>query len=201
MAKRRAVIRSLADINKYKKYFINWQELEIDSIRTLANIGGKIIKRAYASRSFQNRTKNLKDSYVSAVFNNGVLVKGTVRYVGPPESTLAREFGETASGDAYYESGREAADRFLAKWGFSAGRPGGIVLVVAAAMFYSGILESIKGGGYRVISHIRGDLEEVQRKGFTTMKYTAHISPSDLEGFEPFILKELGSRGTSIVNM
>ena len=51
-------------------------------ISQLANDGEKSIREAYEGREFTNRTYNLHDSYGSAVYYNGTLVKSSIRYVG-----------------------------------------------------------------------------------------------------------------------
>ena len=51
-------------------------------ISQLADDGEKAIREAYEGREFTNRTYNLHDSYGSAVYYNGTLVKGSIRYVG-----------------------------------------------------------------------------------------------------------------------
>lgn len=207
MALPKLKIKSLAQIKSLRQYktknFIKPEELEKDIIASLTKIGERLIQEAYLSKSYQNRTGNLHDSYVSGVFKNGVLVKGSDRYLsdlvdtnGNVHRTPSVEIGDTMSGDTEYTSGREEAKRFLAKWPFSQGRPSGIVLVIAAAMYYSGILESRE---FRVISHIRGDLEELARHGITTMKYNAHIDESYID--EPSIIREGGSGRMGVINV
>ena len=45
--------------------------------------GEKAIRVAYRRRDFTNRLYNLRDSYGSAVYYNGRLLKHTIRYLGP----------------------------------------------------------------------------------------------------------------------
>ena len=192
-------INSLRSLGAYKKLIPPPDLLEEDMIESLANIGGKIINLAYRSSTFRDRTYNLRDSYVSAVFKNGHFVKGTDRYVtgekiGSP-SNISLEYDYLASGDPEMATGREEAKKFIAKWGFSRGRPGGIVLVVAATMFYSGIVEAHK---YWVISHINDELEALAKNGYTTMKYKAHIDAGWIE--EPSIYREGGTGRMEIIN-
>lgn len=197
MAKRKIHINSLRNLVQYRNMIPDPNLLEQDMIMSLADIGEKIIKMAYVTKTFTDRTFNLRDSYVSAVFNKGRLVEGTKRHVGEPKSETALEYDDLATGDPEMTTGREEADKFIAKWSFSSGRPSGITLVVAAAMFYSGILESDRYK-YLVISHIQDELDALARNGYTTMKYKAHIDSGYIT--EPSIFREGGKGRMEIIN-
>ena len=129
-------------------------------ISQLADDGEKAIREAYGGREFTNRTYNLHDSYGSAVYYNGTLVKSSIRYVG----------AEMAEEDERY--GRNEVNDFFSNY-----RPKnrkGIDLVIVAAMFYADILEEGKGRlkrKYKVIAegedymknlatHFRGTLSK-----------------------------------------
>ena len=129
-------------------------------ISQLADDGEKAIREAYEGREFTNRTYNLHDSYGSAVYYNGALVKSSIRYVG----------AEMAEEDERY--GRNEVNDFFSNY-----RPKnrkGIDLVIVAAMFYADILEEGKGRlkrKYKVIAegedymknlatHFRGTLSK-----------------------------------------
>ena len=129
-------------------------------ISQLADDGEKAIREAYEGREFTNRTYNLHDSYGSAVYYNGALVKSSIRYVG----------AEMAEEDERY--GRNEVNDFFSNY-----RPKnrkGIDLVIVAAMFYANILEEGKGKlkrKYKVIAegedymknlatHFRGTLSK-----------------------------------------
>ena len=129
-------------------------------ISQLANDGEKAIREAYEGREFTNRTYNLHDSYGSAVYYNGTLVKSSIRYVG----------AEMAEEDD--RCGRNEVNDFFSNY-----RPKnrkGIDLVIVAAMFYADILEEGKGRlkrKYKVIAegedymknlatHFRGTLSK-----------------------------------------
>ena len=129
-------------------------------ISQLADDGEKAIREAYEGREFTNRTYNLHDSYGSAVYYNGTLVKSSIRYVG----------AEMAAEDDRY--GRNEVNDFFSNY-----RPKnrkGIDLVIVAAMFYADILEEGKGRlkrKYKVIAegedymknlatHFRGTLSK-----------------------------------------
>lgn len=194
--KRRMHINSLRNLVQYREKFVIRPDIvEQELIESLAREGERIIRLAYASRGFKDRTYNLRDSYVSAVFKNGVWLKSTTRYVGEPKSNIALEYGEMASGDPEMGNGRDEADKFLAKLQFSGGRPSGIALIVGAAMFYSGIVES---RGYSVLANIQTDLETLARKGVQGVKYLAHI---DLDyASPPSIYREDGVGKMEIIN-
>lgn len=122
-----------------KDYFMN------QLIQKLTDDGEKLVRRAYETRTFENRTYNLHDSYGSAVYVDGRLIKSSVRYAGSP----------TAKAGKIYEDelieGRFEIDAFF-DW-FKP-RKKGVDLVVIATMPYADILE--KGAGlrrkYKVIS-------------------------------------------------
>lgn len=117
-------------------------------IDKLTQDGERLVKRAYETRTFQNQTFNLHDSYGSAVYVNGKLIKSSIRYAGAPQAKSGRVWGEELI------EGRFEINAF-----FDWFKPGtkGIDLVVIAAMPYANILE--KGAGlrrkYRVISGAR----------------------------------------------
>ena len=119
-------------------------------ISQLADDGEKAIREAYEGREFTNRTYNLHDSYGSAVYYNGALVKSSIRYVG----------AEMAEEDERY--GRNEVNDFFSNY-----RPKnrkGIDLVIVAAMFYADILEEGKGKlkrKYKVISEGEDYMREV----------------------------------------
>lgn len=191
---RKMHINSLKNLVQYRKA-IRPDLVENDLINALAREGERIINLAYLSRGFKDRSYNLHDSYVSAVFKNGVWLKNTTRYVGEEKAKFAVEYDELASGDPEVGTGREEANRFLAKLQFSSGRPNSIALIIGAAMFYSGIVESL---GYSVLANIETDLEELARKGVKGVKYLAHI---DLDyASPPSIYREGGTGRMEIIN-
>ena len=142
--------------------------------QALAREGERIIQQAYASKDWENRTYNLYNSYVSAVFYNGALIDGrktvggvkftqsTIRFAGPehipddPEATIRQVNG------VVIEKGRDEAINFLKSYQRTHRGQKSLKLVIAAAMFYSGILES---KGYSVLSQVTTELDELFRKG------------------------------------
>lgn len=163
-------------------------------ISQLTEEGAAAIKQAYETRDWRNRTFNLHDSYGSAVYVNGQLLKRTVRYVGEelvkPEKE--RDMGwvwnkgrsmadyrgnRRLPGDAVMMRGREEIMDFFSQY---TPKTKGIELVIAAAMFYANILENgsshIKRK-YHVISHANGIMNELARKynGRTTAVETGRV--------------------------
>ena len=136
-------------------------------ISQLADDGEKAIREAYAGREFTNRTYNLHDSYGSAVYYNGTLVKSSIRYVG----------AEMAEEDERY--GRNEVNDFFANY-----RPKnrkGIDLVIVAAMFYADILEEGKGRlkrKYKVIAEGEDYMKNVATHFRGTL--SKFVKPKDL---------------------
>lgn len=175
MAKK--LIRTLAELKAFANKF-NSVDVEQAVIDQLTNEGQRIIYEAYQTSTFRNRSYNLHDSYVSAVFYKGRLLSNTIRYVGPESSKWKREYSNSMVGGEYEaKSGREEAQKFLQRVQFGK-QPKGLTLIVAAAMFYSSILE---GRGYRVLSHVDYQLSELKRGGLNVQKYRAHIKPEYIE--------------------
>ena len=122
-----------------KDYFMN------QLIQKLTDDGEKLVRRAYETRTFENRTYNLHDSYGSAVYVDGKLIKSSVRYAGSPTAKAGKIYEDELT------EGRFEIDAFF-DW-FKP-RKKGVDLVVIATMPYADILE--KGAGlrrkYKVIS-------------------------------------------------
>ena len=136
-------------------------------IAQLADDGEKAIREAYEGREFTNRTYNLHDSYGSAVYYNGTLVKSSIRYVG----------AEMAEEDERY--GRNEVNDFFSNY-----RPKnrkGIDLVIVAAMFYADILEEGKGRlkrKYKVIAEGEDYMKNVATHFRGTL--SKFVKPKDL---------------------
>jgi hypothetical protein len=148
-------------------------------IDELTNEGYAAILQAYYTREFTNRTFNLHDSYGSAVYYNGKLIKRTIRYVGQEHYTTGKFYGwewtksrsvpnfrgiRFYTGDQVDMTGREEVMDFFSQY---TPPNKGLQLVVVAAMWYGLILE--KGGGnlkrkYRVISGARTIMDELAAK-------------------------------------
>lgn len=176
-------INSLRNLLSYKGMF-NPNTITDKIVNVLANEGYLLIKKAYESRKWENQTFNLHNSYVSAVFVKGKLRPTSVRFLSdephPPKSGTKWLPTDRPYGMIDIENGRKEAENFLASYSREH-KTHGVRLVVAAAMFYSGILEA---KGYRVLSTIQADLENLSRDGlivadskvtFTSQEY---VDPS-----------------------
>lgn len=176
-------IKSLRNLLSYKGMF-NPNTITDKVVEILANEGYLLIKKAYESKKWKNQTFNLHNSYVSAVFVKGKLRPKSVRFLSDepkkPESDTKWLPTDRPYGMIDIENGRKEAENFLASYGRTH-KTHGVRLVVAAAMFYSGILEAKR---YRVLSTIQADLEDLSRDGlivadskvtFTSQEY---VDPS-----------------------
>lgn len=114
---------------------------EQDMVAALTTLGYYAMMNAYGKHSFTHRTRNLHDSYASAVYVNGRLIDSSIRYVG---GVLSRQVDPKTK-----KTGRETVLEYLHSHRFGAAN-NEIVLVVIAAMYYAGILEAgDKGAGSR----------------------------------------------------
>lgn len=152
-------------------------------VKNLTEEGERIIKAAYNRKNWKNRTYNLHDSYGSAVYVNGNLQRGSIRYVGNPKANPDKndkelgdwsgertrtqkgsshaQFGKTGDsryqkGDTILAYGRDEINKFFNN--YKPINKNGIELVVAVVMFYAKILES---GKYQVISSAVTDLSRI----------------------------------------
>lgn len=166
-------------------------------IDQLARDGEQAIHDAYYGRDFNNRTYNLHDSYGSAVYYNGVLVKSSVRYLGGEVAKQGLSQGwvwnkgrsmpdfrggsnnRRLPGDEVLMRGRDEVMDF-----FSHHKPAnkkGLDLVIVAAMFYADILESGKGKlkrKYKVISEGEDYMKDVAKRFKGTL--SKFVKPRDL---------------------
>jgi hypothetical protein len=176
MPPRRVSLSSIRQLRQYRSK-IKPEVIKNDLIGGLAEEGRRLIMLAYASRGFENRTKNLKDSYVSAVFDGNRLIPETVRFISEtPEATQAHTSGL---------KGREEAMLFLETMGRQIRRKEGLSLIIGATMFYSSILENMKPP-YRVLANIQTDLEELAKIGVKGLKY---VTKYDLQGNNPYVYR------------
>lgn len=158
------------DVKAYKRYFKD------RLIEELTKDGHRAIQKAYENRDFKNRLWNLYDSYGSAVYENGRLIKRTVRYLGNKDQSISgRYFGWSwkggrtmplRTGQRYYTgdqidmNGRDEVIDFLQQ--YTPQHRKGIQLVIVAAMFYANILESGVGKIKRKIKVITGARDEME---------------------------------------
>lgn len=157
----------------------------------LTREGERIVKAAMERRDWKHRTFNLHDSYGSAVFVNGNLQPNSIRYAGPKQANPRKndkelgdyqgarskaqrgssysEFGKVGgdtrylTGDTIYAYGRDEVNKFFR--GYKLADKNGIELVVVAAMYYAGILESgYLGRKYQVISSATTELAQIAKQ-------------------------------------
>lgn len=112
---------------------------EQDMVAALTTLGYYAMMHAYGKRGFEHRTRNLHDSYASAVYVNGNLIESSIRYVG---GAISKKVDHNTK-----KTGRQTVDEYLRSHRFGT-KNNDIVLVVVAAMYYAGILEA--GGRKRV---------------------------------------------------
>lgn len=142
-------------------------EFTRDMVKALSVLGYNAMMDAYKQRTFKHRTRNLHDSYGSAVYVNGVIVESSIRYLG---GILSRKTDHKTK-----KTGRQTLNDYLHRVHFGE-KNQEIVLVVAAAMYYAGILEAgdksrgSRGPGSKYIvisparSYINSHMEEAVMK-------------------------------------
>ena len=106
---------------------------EQDMVAALTTLGYYAMMDAYGKHSFTHRTRNLHDSYASAVYVNGNLIESSIRYVG---GAISKEVDPVTK-----KTGIETVNDYLHSHRYGAAN-NEIVLVVIAAMYYAGILEA-----------------------------------------------------------
>lgn len=117
-------------------------------IKELTYYGERIIKEAYETKTFENQTFNLHDSFGSAVYEDGVYIPRTLRRLSPQATETKKLRGRQVKG-------HNEVERYLKNY---RPRQKGLTLVVVAAMPYGDILEAGKEPlrhKYRVISGAR----------------------------------------------
>lgn len=156
-------LSQLANLKNFGSLF-NPETISSHIVLSLLKEGKRIIQEAYDKRDWNNRTYNLYNSYVAAVIHNGQVLGW--EYLGPehaPDPKYAGFKSPTVrpykSGDI--QSGREEAINFVLSYA-SQHRSKKISLIVGAAMFYAGILES---KGYHVIAGIEENMQDIKAKG------------------------------------
>lgn len=132
-------------------------------VAKLKVLGYNAIMEAYSDRGFNHRTRNLHDSYASAVYVNGELIEDTISYVG----------GEYSRGEDRQTgmTGRETVREYLENPDVDVS--GTVTLLCVAAMEYAQYLEEgTHRGGYhiQVISaatdYVRRHWQEVEDEVF-----------------------------------
>lgn len=130
-----------------------------DIAKELKTIAWKVALKAYKSARFKNQSYNLHDSYGSAVFINGILVEGSIKYVERSRSKRVDRHSHSITGA---RTGREALERlFRTPW--IVRKKDSITVVVAAAMWYA---QHVDKKGLNVIdqAQIKSDISyEINR--------------------------------------
>lgn len=154
-------LNSIKQLRQYREW-INVDAIKNDAIAALEREGKRLIQLAYASRGFENRTMNLKDSYCFGVFDGRKLVKSGFLTRNPEAERENRGW-----------NGRLEAEAFLEEIGSRQKREG-LSLVIGVALFYGQILED--KWGYRVLANIHTELQELDQYGIQGVKYKAHYN-------------------------
>lgn len=118
---------------------------EQDMVSALTTLGYYAMLDAYKKRTYTHRSRNLHDSYASAVYINGRLIESSIKYL---RGSIGYKVDHNTK-----KTGRQTVDDYLRSHSFGA-RNNEIVLVVVAAMYYAGILEA---GGKGAASKGPGD--------------------------------------------
>lgn len=156
-------INSLMNLKNFSS-MINADEVSQVIIDALARKGEEIIQESLRLKTYEHQTKNLLDSYVYGVYKDGELVK-------------SREITREAKVPNHKIWGYQEAAKFLDEMADEVGD--GIALVVGAAMFYSGILES---NGYVVLANIEASMNRILENGIKGSGYITDIPDGLLSG-------------------
>ena len=145
-------------------------------VRALKPLGKKAMLHAYLTghtdaprgtavsggAKWRHRLGNLHDSFASAVYVNGVVVKTSIQYLDNPISKGVDERTK--------KNGRATVNDYLKRVSFGK-KNNEVVLVVVAAMFYTRILENTSSrmsGRYVVITPARN---------FIDSQWHSYVSP------------------------
>lgn len=119
----------------------------------------RLVEEAYRTKTFEEQTGNLADSYGAAVYYNGVIVKDGIQYL-EPKATEPRMW---KSGD--YRSGHDEMIKYFRNY---KPRKQGFTIVLVAAMPYAPVLEGGNGLGlrhkYKVITGANSLMRELAAK-------------------------------------
>ena len=141
-----------------------------DIIKELVTYAKTTLLDAYNRSTYShNKTQNLADSYVWAVYNDNVLVKKGYLYPSPKaKETMI----ETGTKRRVY--GRKEADEFLATY---SPNTNGFVVVFAARMYYGAYLEkgTRRNRQYVVLSSIWNEIKSDPQISFSEMNIETHL--------------------------
>ena len=146
------------------------KEATPDIIKDLVTYAKTTLLDAYNRSTYShNKTQNLADSYVWAVYNDNVLVKKGYLYPSPKaKETMI----ETGTKRRVY--GRKEADEFLATY---SPNTNGFVVVFAARMYYGAYLEkgTRRNRQYVVFSSIWSEIKSDPQISFSEMNIETHL--------------------------
>lgn len=114
------------------------EPLTKDLIKVCSKLGYMAALEAYRNKTYTNRTFNLHDSYGSAVYVRGKLIKDSIRYVNRSRSVM----------DKRGTNGRAELVNYLTELRVDGSQE--ITIVVAAAMWYA---EYVEAKGYEVLDY------------------------------------------------
>lgn len=114
------------------------EPLTKDLVKVCSKLGYMAALEAYRNKTYANRTYNLHDSYGSAVYVRGKLVKDTIRYAVRSRSAM----------DKRGTNGRAELLNYLTKLKVNSGQQ--VTIVVVAAMWYA---EYVESKGYEVLDY------------------------------------------------
>lgn len=167
---RKMNINSLRNLKNFRA-MINAEEISETIIDALARKGEEFVRTAIESVTYNHRTWNLYDSYAWGVYDHGQLVRHGTLNTDSGISHMAKDPNHGLWG--YQE-----AQKFLDEMEDEVNQDG-ISLVIGAAMFYSGILES---RGYVVLANIQSDMEDLINDGIDGGAYVTDIPEGTIDG-------------------
>lgn len=139
------------------------KKIEDEWIKEMRKDCVRLVRKAYETKTYDEDTGNLADSYGAAVYKDGVLIKDTLAF----RNQRATEAKEWEDGD--WRSGHEEMLRYFQNY---RPRAKGLTLVLVAAMPYAEVLESGKAKNgtftlkkkYKVITGAYGELKNLKAK-------------------------------------
>lgn len=163
-----SVTIEFTDLDELKAAII--KEATPQIIKDLSVYAKTTLLDAYNRSTYShNKSQNLADSYVWAVYNDNVLVKKGYLYPSPKAKTTMIETGTKRR--VY---GRKEADEFLASY-----KPNtnGFVVVFAARMYYGAYLEkgTRRNKTYVVLSSIWNEVSHDEDISLAAMAIDTHL--------------------------
>ena len=146
-----SVTIELTELDELKKAIL--EEASSGIIKELAIYAKTTLYEAYQNSTYShNKSKNLADSYVWAVYRDNVLQKKGYLY---PTPKATEDIIQTKTKKRL--RGRKEADEFLATYNPNLS---GFVVVFAARMYYGAYLENRKDKLFLVLSSIMNEINK-----------------------------------------